>query len=169
MTCFHVFSFVLWCPLRFPRKNDVQLVSRLFCRGFMFYLCYLYLFMYAVAQYDTHRLNLRSDDFNFNPWFSSFLVSSNPLLRKFNMNTNREIYTTYRGAVGIILHINRMLLITFSNSTLRDRLIRLRFILRIEYLVLGKGMSYLNFKKTFQILIKSHVCFIHWLTHRHYK
>jgi len=40
---------------------------------------------------------------------------------------------------------------------------------RIKYLVLGKNMSYLTKKKTSQILIKSHVCLIHWLTHRHCK
>ena len=51
ITCFHVFSFVLWCPLRFPRKNDVQLVSRLFCREFKFYLCYLYLFTWCPKRF----------------------------------------------------------------------------------------------------------------------
>ena len=44
----HVFSSVLWCQLRirFPRKSYVRFVWTpfLFCRGFMFYLCYLYFF-----------------------------------------------------------------------------------------------------------------------------
>jgi hypothetical protein len=37
------------------------------------------------------------------------------------MNTNREIYTTYRGAVGIILHINRM----FTMGKLESILLKL--------------------------------------------
>ena len=36
-----------------------------------------------------------------NPWFSSFLVSSNPLSRK-----TYEINTPYAGAAGMLLHIS---------------------------------------------------------------
>jgi hypothetical protein len=56
------------------------------------------------------------DDFNFtkrNPWFSIFLISSNPLSRKcweepqaLEYHINWEIHAPYAGAVGMLLHIN---------------------------------------------------------------
>jgi hypothetical protein len=47
---------VLWCPLRFPRKTmfDSSWLPYVFCRGFMFYLCYVYLFTYTGVQHDFH-------------------------------------------------------------------------------------------------------------------
>ena len=62
------------------------------------------------------RIIFRSDHINItnmNHCFSTFLVSSNPLLRKYweepqalEYRINRETYTPYAGAAGILLHIN---------------------------------------------------------------
>ena len=40
--------------LRSPHKRDVWFVFTLFCMGFMFYVCYLYLFMCTGVHYDFH-------------------------------------------------------------------------------------------------------------------
>jgi hypothetical protein len=60
--------------------------------------------------------NFWSDDFNLanrNTWFSSFLVRSNPLSRKFWLEPqaleywiNWEIYIQYAGAAGMVLQTN---------------------------------------------------------------
>ena len=52
----HVFfSSVLWYPLRFSGKNDVRLgLTYLFCKGFVFYLCYLYFSTHTGVQHDLH-------------------------------------------------------------------------------------------------------------------
>ena len=47
--CTYVLSFVLWCPLRFPHKNDVRF--QLFVGWFMSYLCYLCLIAYSGVQH----------------------------------------------------------------------------------------------------------------------
>ncbi len=60
--CYYVLSFELWCPLRFPQKNDVRFVFtsgclkegayfRLFEGGSMSYLRYLCLFVYSDVQH----------------------------------------------------------------------------------------------------------------------
>jgi hypothetical protein len=49
----------MWCPVRFPHNDDVRfdrLDSHLFCRGFLFYLCYLYLLTYTGVQHDFHTI-----------------------------------------------------------------------------------------------------------------
>ena len=52
ITCLYVFSSVLLCPPRFPRKNDVRfiLTSICFVWEFMVYLYYMYLFTYTGVQ-----------------------------------------------------------------------------------------------------------------------
>jgi len=53
----HVFCSILWCPLLYPRKNDV-LYSHLFCEDNVLYvtcICiYLYLFTHTCVQHDFH-------------------------------------------------------------------------------------------------------------------
>jgi len=51
--CLYVTSSVLWCPLRFPHKNDVRFVftPQLFEVGLMSYLRYLCLFAYSGVQH----------------------------------------------------------------------------------------------------------------------
>jgi len=47
ITRVHVFRSVVWCPLLFPRKNDVQFISNPICLwGLMFYLFY-HVFIYV--------------------------------------------------------------------------------------------------------------------------
>jgi len=48
-----VLSFVLWCPLRFPHKNNVRFVLnlQLFVGVLMSYLHYLCLFVYRSVQH----------------------------------------------------------------------------------------------------------------------
>ena len=55
ITCLHVFSSVLWCRYDFHVKTMFNLswLPRLLW-GFMFYLCYLYLFKYTGVQHDFH-------------------------------------------------------------------------------------------------------------------
>ena len=47
---------VMWCPLRFPSKRMLDAYWLLFVLwgGFMFYLCYLYLFTHTGVQHDFH-------------------------------------------------------------------------------------------------------------------
>jgi hypothetical protein len=52
-TCHYILSFALWCPLRFPHRNDVRFVFTSSVGGFMSYLRYLCLFTYIGVQ---HRL-----------------------------------------------------------------------------------------------------------------
>ena len=48
VTRLHVFSSLLWYPLRFCVKRcSIRLDSCLFCKGFMFYLCYVYFKWYS--------------------------------------------------------------------------------------------------------------------------
>ena len=58
--CIYVPSFVLWCPLRFPHKNDVQTSVRLYPQLFvgglkscLRYLCFVFcvLFVYSGVQH----------------------------------------------------------------------------------------------------------------------
>jgi hypothetical protein len=46
-TCHYILSFALWCPLRFPHRNDVRFVFTSSVGGFMSYLRYLCLFVYS--------------------------------------------------------------------------------------------------------------------------
>ena len=52
----NVFSFVMWCPLRIPRNKDIRFVwtTISLIGGFMFYLCYVYLFTYTGVQHNFH-------------------------------------------------------------------------------------------------------------------
>ena len=79
-----------------------------------------------------------SDDFNLtnrNPWFSSFLVSSNPLLRRswqepqaLDYRINWEIYTPYTDAAGMLLHINGK----FTMRKLKSSFLRCRPRYKVE-------------------------------------
>jgi hypothetical protein len=70
---------------------------------------------YSITVNQVMVSTVKSDDFNLtkrNPWFSSFLVSSSPLSRKswyepqaVECRINWEIYTSYAGAVEMLLHI----------------------------------------------------------------
>jgi hypothetical protein len=48
---FTFFSSVLWCPLRFPRKNEVLFIFILICYVL---LMFLYLFTHTGVQQDSH-------------------------------------------------------------------------------------------------------------------
>ena len=58
LSSLHVFSSVFWCLLRFAHKKlcSICLESHLLCRGFMFYLCYLYLFMSIGAPHEHFKI-----------------------------------------------------------------------------------------------------------------
>jgi hypothetical protein len=77
---------------------------------------YPWSFVTQIFHSDQPSHDSESADFNltnWKPWFSSFLVSSNPLSKKswyepqaLEYSINWEIYTPYAGAAGMLLHIN---------------------------------------------------------------
>jgi hypothetical protein len=91
--------------------------------------------------------HFRSDDFNLTnrkTWFSSFLVSSNPLSRKswwerqaLEYRINWEIYTPYAGAAGLLLHINGK----FTMEKLKSSLLSYSFILNHPSLSISRCRS----------------------------
>jgi hypothetical protein len=38
--------------MNFPAPDEMHIWGTMFCRGFIFYLCYLYLFSYTGVQHD---------------------------------------------------------------------------------------------------------------------
>jgi hypothetical protein len=62
ITCFHVFSSVLLCPLRFPRKIDVQFILAPIC--YIGDLCFDYFFCIYLPILVSNTMFMSDDLFN---------------------------------------------------------------------------------------------------------